>query len=171
MIAGEITMRSFAWLAFGLWAWAEDRALAGAGRFARIPWASGAAFLVIHMVLAFQQVHHWSHITAVEETARQTEAVVGVHWGGGIWFNYATATLWLTDVIRLWTRPSDKFGTRRRQPLRWFFAVMWLNGAVIFTHSPLRWPAAIVFVLLGWRLLRVRGSSRVRERQSADGTG
>ena len=153
-------MRGFAWGAFGLWAWAEGCALSRRAAAARLPWTAGGMLLAIHSVLAFQQVHHWSHAAAVEETARQTEAVMGLNWGGGIWFNYAMITLWLADIGWLWWRPTGEFGARRRHPLRWFLAGMWLNGAVIFAHSPLRWPAAMVFLFLASKFhKRFRGES------------
>ena len=45
--------------------------------------------------------HDWSHAAALEHTANQTQDVVGVHWGGGLYFNYGMLLL-----------PLDKwFGT------------------------------------------------------------
>jgi hypothetical protein len=35
---------------------------------------------------------------AVLETARQTDAVYGVSWGGGVYVNYLFVAAWLTEA-------------------------------------------------------------------------
>src|SRR5262245_656128 len=58
-------------------------------RWARGAWTAGCVLYLLHVVAAFHYYHHWSHDAAYESTARQTADVVGVHWGGGLYVNYA----------------------------------------------------------------------------------
>src|SRR5207244_1685286 len=63
-------------------------------RTARWLWTAGYVALVIHVFCAFQFFHHWSHAAAYAATARQTEQVVGLNWGGGLYVNYAFMAVW-----------------------------------------------------------------------------
>ena len=123
------------------WAW----------RASAIGWLLAAA----HFVLAFDLRHGWSQASAIAETARQTAAVYGVEWGGGVYVNYAFLGVWALD---LWTwRPA------RRRPIpsagvgtwivRAFFLVVWLNAAVIFAAGMRR---ALGVLLVTWLILAWR---------------
>lgn len=121
------------------------------------PWAwwtyaAGAFLCVIHIAISMGVAHGWSHDAAIAATARQTMAVYGVNWGGGVYVNYAFVAVWLADAWR-W----------RRQPLRdahhpgavtWatraFFLIIILNAAVIFASGPRRLAGAVLVAWLLW---------------------
>lgn len=138
-----------AWVAFVLWIVAE-------GMSTRTPhghrgragvWTAGAAAMTLHQLLAFGLRHQWSHAAAVEETARQTAAVFGVSWGGGVWFNYLLLVWWwrqcLPGIPGLRVSEAGRWETLLR---RGFFAMMWLNGAVVFVSG---WRRLLGLALMG----------------------
>src|ERR1700752_1372958 len=73
------------------------------GREPRWAWpasCTGLVALVAHMLVAMGARHGWSHEAALAETARQTAAVYGLDWGGGLYVNYLFAGLWLPGRVR-----------------------------------------------------------------------
>ena len=123
------------------------------------PWAwwvfaFGAVLCAIHIGVAMKTAHAWSHEAAIAATARQTVAVYGVNWGGGVFVNYAFVAVWLLDAWR-WRRQSAG-----RQPAddarvitwmtRLFFLVIILNGAVIFAGGTRRIAGALLVAWLLW---------------------
>jgi hypothetical protein len=123
-------------------------------------WTTACVMLWIHVACAFIFAHHWSHAEAHTHTARQTARVVGLDWGGGIYFNYLLMVLWAGDAAWWWLAPRS---FRGRPPiiggiLRGFVAFMAFNAAVVFVSSPLRWVALGVMLILGvWAIRRRRG--------------
>jgi hypothetical protein len=103
-------------------------------RAAQVIWTAGCAFYLLHVAAAFHFHHNWSHAAAYEHTADQTAALTGIHWGGGLYFNYAFTLLWVGDVLAWWAIP----GRHAKQPagLRWglhaVFAFMVFNAIVVF---------------------------------------
>jgi hypothetical protein len=77
----------------------------------RLVWTLSWLIFLIHVALAFEVYHHWSHDAAWEHTQHQS----GV--GDGIYFNYA--------VILVWTLWMVWF-------IHGFLLFMWLNAAVLF---------------------------------------
>ena len=59
-------------------------------------WTAGWLVYLLHVVAAFQFVHHWSHAEAAAATARRTSEVVGFSTPAGIYFNYLFTLVWLT---------------------------------------------------------------------------
>lgn len=118
------------------------------------PWAwwafvAGALVCVIHIGLAMRAAHGWSHQSAIAATARQTMAVYGVNWGGGVFLNYAFVAVWLLEAWRWRRRPAAE--VRAVDCLtRVFFLVMILNGAVIFAAGSRRIAGALVVAWLLW---------------------
>jgi hypothetical protein len=122
--------------------------------------AIGLVLLVVHIALAFDVRHGWSHAAAVESTARQTVAVYGLDWGGGIYVNYLFAGVWAVDAW-LWHTAAASSARRPRAvvwALRAFYAVIIVNGAVIFVPGPRRWLgiALALAMMWTWRELAVR---------------
>lgn len=117
--------------------------------------AIGLLLLVMHIALAFAVRHGWSHAAAVQATALQTAAVYGLDWGGGIYVNYLFAAVWALDAW-LW-HISPAASARRRKPIVWalrtFYAVIVVNGAVVFVPAPRRWLglALTLWLLWTWR--------------------
>jgi len=123
-----------------------------APRLRQWAWTLGCLFYLAHVAAAFHFYHHWSHAAAYQHTARRTAEVMGLDWGGGLYWNYAFTLVWLGDVIWTW------FG------LRWppwagaavpgFLAFMAFNATVVFGTGPIRWLGLAGTVLLGaihWR--------------------
>lgn len=113
-------------------------------------WCLGLIACVVHVLLAMGFHHHWSHTAAVLETARQTEAVYGLSWGGGVYVNYLFVGVWLAELA--WWR-VDPRGFHHRPPwLRWaartFYLVIVVNAAVIFAAPARRIAGAAVTAAL-----------------------
>ena len=89
------------------------------------------------------------------ETARQTAAVFGLDWGGGVYVNYAFIAAWMLDVI-WWWRGLERYNQRPRYlVLAWqgFFLFMVFNAMVVFKAGALRWLGiglCIALVLVWW---------------------
>jgi hypothetical protein len=125
------------------------------------PWwtsFAGLLFTATHFVLAFETRHDWSHASAVRETARQTAAVYGLDWGGGVFVNYAFVGVWGWDLWR-W-RVAARRGTPRSSRAVWlaraFYFVVILNGAVIFAAGTRRLLGAVIVGSLLWAWWRGR---------------
>ena len=110
-------------------------------RTTRRLWSTGLVFYLAHVAAAFHFVHGWSHDRATLETARQTEELLGVSSGLGLWLNYLFTILWTADALWWW---MNEDGYRLRP--RWmtvsvhaFLAFMFFNGAVVFAHGFSRW--------------------------------
>lgn len=97
-------------------------------RGVRIMWAVGCGLLVLHVAIAFDLAHRWSHAAAFEHTRE-----VG-GFGEGIYVNYFFVALWLGDAIWLLASPESY----QRRP-RWltlaihgFMAFIVFNAMVVF---------------------------------------
>jgi hypothetical protein len=142
--ADNSIIRGTAWIAFALYVAGEIVAaqpFSGALKMFRWLSSLGCIALLAHIACAFQFRHNWSESAAYADTARQTAALTGWNWGGGVYVNYLFALVWIVEVIRLWaSRSTVEYGTGwRAHVLHGFFLFMFLNAAVIFVHSPARW--------------------------------
>ena len=101
-----------------------------------------------------------SHAAALRDTARQTEALVGWAFGGGLFVNYFFLALWAFEAGWWWLAPASYRGRRRRfdQGVCAFFLLMFLNGAVVFAHGPLRLLGAAAVLLVAWSWYRRAGA-------------
>ena len=153
MNSGEFLTHSTIWIsifayAVGcvVFATARDR-----DRWVRLAWTIGCAALVAHFVSAFQFYHSWSQSSAYHETARQTAAVVGLNWGGGLFINYAVAILWTGDIVWWWFAGVKSY---RRRP--WLLTMLWhgflvfiiFNATVVFKAGLTRWIGLLVCLSL-----------------------
>lgn len=147
-------------------------------RWRRAAWTAGCGLLLLHFAAAFHFVHDWRHAAAEAETARRTKDLLGWEFGGGVYFNYAFALLWLADVAWWWAAPRS----RRQRPvaaavlLHGFMLLIWINGAVVFVDGPIRWvgAAALAAATIGAVMdarrtaaLRRQGSAACRGRKAA----
>lgn len=140
------------------------------GVIARQPWASdrrgrrlwtlGCVIFIVHVYFAFKYFHQWSYASAVEHTAKETEAIVGLRFGQGILVSYLFLFVWLGDVVWWWVAADQ----RNRRP-RWagallngFLLFIAFNGAIIFESGVTR-PAGIA-VCAVYALLAVRSALR-----------
>jgi hypothetical protein len=119
-------------------------------RVQRWLWTVACGLLWIHVACAFQFEHHWSHEAAYLQTARETAAVTGLDWGGGLWINYALMLLWAADVAWWWISPAS-FPSRPAL-VNWlwlgFLIFITFNATVIFKTGPLRWCGVVVTTVL-----------------------
>src|SRR5262249_45029697 len=78
-----------------------------AGRVARWCWTWGIVCFLVHVGMAFQYYHHWSHADAFERTRR----ISGL--GEGIYFSYLFGLLWAADAAWWWIAPV-RYAVRSR---------------------------------------------------------
>ena len=136
----------------------------------RVMLTVGCLLYLAHVVAAFSSEHAWSHATAYASTARQTEALFGLDWGGGLYVNYAFSALWVSEVVWWWMASASYLHRERWKHItvRAVFLFMIANGAVVFVNGPMRWVGlAIVATLVttwstahpqpGERIHRARG--------------
>jgi hypothetical protein len=121
---------------------------------ARSLWTAGLALAMGHAILAFAVAYGWSHQAAVRDTARQTAAVTGLAWGGGLFVNYVFLALWSGDAAWWWMAPAAYLRRRVRleQGRVLIFLFMFVNGAIVFAGSTARivGVAAVAAVCLAW---------------------
>ena len=124
-------------------------------RTARWSWTIGCVFNILHVVCAFEFVHQWSHASAYRHTAEQTAALIGIHWGGGLYFNYAFTLFWLWDTIAWWLRGVDfpYIAHGYFWSVHAIFAFMLLNATVVFGPSGWRMTGIAVAAALCARYL------------------
>ena len=144
------------WLSLLLFAAGESgRSLSPRGsappQWAWWTFAGGLALGVLHTVLAFATVHHWSHADAVRITAIQTAAIYGVPFGAGVYVNYVFLAAWLADAW--WWRASPPGHVRPAaavRSLRAFYMVIIFNATVVFAGGLRR---VIGLALVSWLAL------------------
>lgn len=139
---------------------------------ARWAWTLACVSLLLHVIFAYHYYHQWSQDSAYSETARQTKEVVGLDWGGGLYFNYALIAGWVLDVA-WWWRGLDY---HRNRPVLltviWhgFLMFMIFNATVVFETGTLRIVGIIVFIVL-CILLWHSGASRTQSNPDVIDTG
>jgi hypothetical protein len=160
MNKGEWLTRVTIWITLGGYFTGEAARLVSRGRprwesLARWAWTAGALSLLVHVAFAFHFYHAWSHEAAWRETARQTMAVTGMDWGGGLFINYVLMAAWLADAAWWWRG----FEAYRRRPKLWttvwhgFLLFIVFNATVVFKAGWLRWiglALCVALVLLWW---------------------
>ncbi len=156
MSSGEFLTRSTIWIsilsyAVGCVVFAMASRQTQLDRWVRLAWTIGCAALILHFICAFQFFHSWSHESAYVDTARQTAAVFRINWGGGLFINYAVASLWLADVAWFWFAGVNSY---RRRP--WLLTLAWhsflifiiFNATVVFKGGMTRWIGLLVCLTL-----------------------
>lgn len=139
---------------------------------ARAIWTAGCGLFVAHVACAFHFYHHWSHRAAWQKTADETEQLLGVAFGDGLYFSYLFLVLWVLDVLWLWTLGSPQIrsaASASSVPLpttapattpRWRLAVhlfllfIALNGAIVFEGGTTRWVGIPVSLALAGLAVR-----------------
>jgi hypothetical protein len=90
-LGGWLTVRSDRWPAMARWIW-----------------TIGCGLFLGHVACAFHFFHHWSHAAAWHDTAEQTQRLIGVAFGDGIYFSYLFLILWVFDVAWLWIAETNQ---------------------------------------------------------------
>ena len=121
-------------------------------RWAWWSWLAGVLLLAVHITMAMAIVHGWSHAAAIGATARATNAIFGVDWGGGVYANYLFLIIWAAETA--WWRASPASYARRSAAVTWslriFYFVMIVNAAVIFVPNWRRWLGVAIVLTLVW---------------------
>lgn len=131
--------------------WAAAEALPS-----RTLWTTGALFMLAHAVLAFAAFYAWSHVTARDAVARQTAALTGMAFSGGIYVNYLLVSAWLADAAWWWASPRG-YAQRPRAVdagVRGFIFFIMVNGAVVFADGVARLLGAAAVSIVGVAWLR-----------------
>jgi hypothetical protein len=125
---------------------------------ARVVWTIACVSLVAHFISAFQFYHAWSHTAAYRDTARQTEELFGLDWGGGLFINYALLIAWIVDIAWWWRSGIDSYRKRPRLLVAlWhgLFLFIIFNATVVFADGIARWAGLAVSLLLIITWLRI----------------
>ena len=152
MISAELLTRSSIWISIAAYVIGTVLlATTQSVRWVRLAWTIGCAALLAHFVFAFHFYHSWSHESAYLDTARQTAEVFAVNWGGGLFINYAVATLWTADVAWWWAA-----GIRSYLQRPWWLTLLWhgflifiiFNATVVFKDGWPRWVGLVLSLTL-----------------------
>jgi len=133
-------------------------------------WTAGCFAFVCHVICAFQFTHHWDHQDAIQNTAKQTQELLGWAFGEGLYFSYLFLLLWVADVMFWWRNP-DRYESR---PAWLSFAVhgylffIAFNGAVIFEGGVTRIGGIVATVVFAAILLRRRVCQTNRGEESCE---
>jgi len=180
METGEFLTRATIWVAIVVYAIGSVVFALARGRsrwdsVTRVLWTVAVLSLVGHFICAYQFYHHWSHDSAYLDTARQTDEVIGLNWGGGLFINYAFLTLWTIDVSWWWLRGLASYRSRPWPVVAaWhgFLIFILFNAMVVFKDGPTRWVGLVICVvlLLSWARIARQGLTKSRnERVATEG--
>ncbi len=171
-MSGEFLTRATIWITFigyivGSVLFAISNSRRRFDSAARIAWTVAVVGLIAHFICAFEYFHFWSHSHAYIETARQTNEVLRVNWGGGLFINYALLALWILDVGWWWLNGLESYRQRSRVlVLAWhsFLIFIIFNATVVFKSGVVRWIGVVMTIVLcvAWsQVFRQRWSSSV----------
>jgi hypothetical protein len=104
-VRGSIAAATIAWAAAEWLRWRQP----ARGHGARAFWTAGATLLVVHSLAVFHYIHGWSQDAALEHTARQTAALTGFDWGGGLCINCRSSRCGCSCVL-LVARSCQAYG-------------------------------------------------------------
>ena len=125
-------------------------------------WTVGCTAIVAHVVAAFHYTHHWSHDAAIDSTARDTEQLLGMAFGEGLYFNYLFLLVWIAEVLIWWLRP-ERYETRPawlEYGIHVYLFFIAINGAVIFESGVTRIGGILAVVIFAVILLRRQLAAR-----------
>lgn len=119
---------------------------------ARTAWTIGLIVFVVHVAVAFDVYHQWSHADAFERTHQQSG------FGEGIFVSYLFTLVWAGDVFWWWIRPASYVGrsTWISTTVHWFLAFIAINGTIVFAGGPVRWFGIAATGLLIGKFLMLR---------------
>lgn len=124
-------------------------------------WLLGSLFSLIHALAAITFHHHGSHELAFEDTARQTQELIGIRLGAGIYFNYAFVLIWICDAMWWAAHPGSYLARSNWLTglIYGFLIFIAINGTIVFETGWTRW---ISIIAIGWLLImafRTRANS------------
>jgi hypothetical protein len=154
----DLLLRGTAWASLLAWSASEWlRARPGRGRAL---FSLGLLALLAHSALALAVRYGWSQQAAWRDTARQTESLTGLAFGGGLAVNYAFLLAWSVEAAWWWLGPASygRRGAALGWSLRALFFFMFLNGAVVFARGPVRLVGGLALAAVAWSWSRGRGT-------------
>lgn len=112
-------------------------------------WTFGCITIVAHVVAAFQYTHHWSHAAAIDSTARETEQLIGMAFGEGLYFNCLFLVLWIADGLFWWLRPEryETWPALLEYGIHGYLFFIAFNGAVVFESGVTRIGGILAVVI------------------------
>jgi hypothetical protein len=126
---------------------------------ARVAWSIGCLAYLVHVALAFEIHHDWSHGAAFQSTLERTESTTGFRTGFGLYLNYLFTLVWITDAVYWWLAGVTSYRDRPawiNLTLHGFFLFMIFNGAIVFTNGPARWLGIAVVSTAMLALWKIR---------------
>ncbi|XZE42700.1 hypothetical protein SH467x_002231 [Pirellulaceae bacterium SH467] len=133
-------------------------------------WLLGAELAVWHSMGALLTFHNGSQEQAFQSTAAQTQDLLGIAFGAGLYVNYAFLAVWTFDAV-LAAFASERH--RRLPPLYHglslgFLCFIAFNATVVFKSGWLRWfgigaTIVLLVLVLGKRLSLRFGQERKDE--------
>ena len=113
-------------------------------RIVRSIWTFGGCIYLLHVAAAFHVVHDWSHAAAAAHTARQTAALTGWSWSGGLWINYLFTLWWPLDLVWSWWQGLDRLPRWYVTGLHVTVGFLMFNATVVFGPPWWRWAAIVI---------------------------
>jgi len=125
-------------------------------------WTSAYILFGLHVWLAFHYIHQWQHSDAWQRTAIETQKLIGLRRGDGIWANYLMLLLWGSDVVRINHASHIRQATSKRidRVVDLFIGFMFINATVVFGpafYRHLLFPALAIPLLIWWHRSKTGG--------------
>jgi hypothetical protein len=129
--------------------------------FVVVPWLVGAILSMCHSIGALATFHNSSQAEALESTAQQTEALLGIRVGAGLYVNYVFVVVWLTDAALRLVIPNKylQFPKSYFYTVYGFLIFIAINGAIVFKEGIIRGIGILCLAILGWLFLKHRRTS------------
>ncbi|XZE32338.1 hypothetical protein SH501x_003081 [Pirellulaceae bacterium SH501] len=136
-------------------------------------WLVGAGLAVWHSLGALWSFHDGSQQQAFQSTADQTQALLGVPIGAGLYVNYAFLAVWSIDASLAFFSPA--WHRQLPRAYHWttlgFLCFIALNATVVFKSGWLRWfgigAALMLLALVFWQRLAL-GFRQERKNEQGD---
>jgi hypothetical protein len=116
-------------------------------------WTLGVLALAAHIGWTMCAVHRGSLQAAYDHTSRQTQELIGIPIGAGVYVNFAMLGIWIADVASWWMIPQWR-SSRKHYKLAIYlvFGFLFINAAIVFASF---WGRVIgllacSLVLLAW---------------------
>lgn len=118
----------------------------------RILWLAGAIGALLHSVGALLSFHDGSHEAAFSSTAKQTEELLGVAVGAGLYVNYGFVLVWMGDALFRIAKPVKYLTMPNwyRSLVHGFLLFIAFNGTVVFKDGWIRWLGLTGGACLVW---------------------
>ena len=124
----------------------QNRPRCTSGSGCRVAWTLACIAYLIHVGMAFEHAHHWSHATAFDHVKQASG------FGEGIFVSYLFTLIWTLDAAWWWI---DHVHYENRanwlvRTIHGFMLFIIVNGTIIFENGPIRWIGAAILLGLGW---------------------